>query len=318
MTAGSRLLTDELRAWVGREAAYTAPEELGRASIRYYALALGDENPLYRDEEFARGSRFGGIVAPPTLICETNQLYPARAAGQGYIGHLWELPLPIPCRLLRGGNQYEFLQPVRPDDRLSVTWRLVELREQPTRSRGLVLLVVSEARYHNQRREPLAVNRETVIYQPVEPVPVEAPAAGEREEEATTAGGEELPPLEVAITLPVLVAYAGATWDWHPYHYDQQLAREAGLPGPFVDGQMWGGLLARLALAWAGRDAWLRRLWLRYRSLLFCGETARCRGWVAAREERKGCTLIRCSLRVEAGDGRVVVDGAGAEVELPR
>jgi hypothetical protein len=30
------MLTDELRACIGRQARYSAPEELGRASIRYF------------------------------------------------------------------------------------------------------------------------------------------------------------------------------------------------------------------------------------------------------------------------------------------
>ena len=44
------LLTPELMAMVGLEACYTAPEELGRASIRYFAVAVGDHNPLYTDD----------------------------------------------------------------------------------------------------------------------------------------------------------------------------------------------------------------------------------------------------------------------------
>ena len=44
---------EELKSWIGREVTYTAPEELGAASIRYFALALGDENPLFRDEAYA-------------------------------------------------------------------------------------------------------------------------------------------------------------------------------------------------------------------------------------------------------------------------
>ena len=47
------LLTDELRGRIGETAAYTAPEPLGRAAIRYFALAVGDDNPLYTDREFA-------------------------------------------------------------------------------------------------------------------------------------------------------------------------------------------------------------------------------------------------------------------------
>jgi acyl dehydratase len=54
VTAIGALLTDELRGWIGREVSYTAREEIGRASIRYFALAIGDDNPLYIDEAYAR------------------------------------------------------------------------------------------------------------------------------------------------------------------------------------------------------------------------------------------------------------------------
>ena len=67
-------LTDDLKAWIGREATYTAPEELGRASLRYFALALADDNPIYSDPEFAKGTVHGDVIAPPTFVCETNQI----------------------------------------------------------------------------------------------------------------------------------------------------------------------------------------------------------------------------------------------------
>ncbi len=157
--------TDELKSWIGREATYTAPEELGQASIRYFAMALGDDNPLFSDAAFARNTRHGGAIAPPTLICETNQLFKNPPDANGYIGHDWELPLPS-NRFMRGGNEYEFHQPVRPDDRITVRWRLVDIYERETSRAGVVIFVVSEARYTNQKGELLAVNRETNIHQP--------------------------------------------------------------------------------------------------------------------------------------------------------
>ncbi len=36
------------------------------ASIRAFAQAAGDQNPLHHDAEFARASRFGGIIASGT------------------------------------------------------------------------------------------------------------------------------------------------------------------------------------------------------------------------------------------------------------
>ena len=129
--------------------------------------------------------------------------------------------------------------------------------------------------------------------------------------------GQLLPPLERTLTLPMLVAYAGATWDWHRYHYDQGFSQTIGHPAPFVDGQLFGGLLAKLVLDWAGPDAMLRKLRLRYRAVIYTGERVTCHGRVAGLEERDGRSLVVCELRVETGDGRVVVDSACAEVELP-
>jgi len=48
------LLSDELKSWIGREVTYAAKEEVGRSSIRYFALAIDDENPLYQDDASAR------------------------------------------------------------------------------------------------------------------------------------------------------------------------------------------------------------------------------------------------------------------------
>lgn len=33
--------------------------------IRHYADGIGDTNPLWRSEEYAKNTRYGGIIAPP-------------------------------------------------------------------------------------------------------------------------------------------------------------------------------------------------------------------------------------------------------------
>ena len=48
------LLTPELQALIGRQVHYPAREALGHASIRYFALAMHDDNPLYVDEAYAQ------------------------------------------------------------------------------------------------------------------------------------------------------------------------------------------------------------------------------------------------------------------------
>ena len=36
--------------------------------IRHWCEVMRDANPLYTDEEYASKSRYGGIVAPPTMV----------------------------------------------------------------------------------------------------------------------------------------------------------------------------------------------------------------------------------------------------------
>ena len=160
------LLTEHLKTWIGREAHYPAHEELGRASIRYFALALGDDNPLYLEDEYAREAGYPSVIAPPTLICETCQYANRRPDADGYIGHEWKLPIDG-CRLIRATNEYEFMRPVLPTDRISVTWTLEDIIERRRSAGGTQLFVSSVARYRDAAGELVAVNRETIVYQPL-------------------------------------------------------------------------------------------------------------------------------------------------------
>lgn len=161
-----RLLTSQLEALVGCEVSYTAPEALGQASIRYFAQAIADDNPLYRDQSAARRAGYDDVIAPPTLVCESNQYMDGTPDNDGYIGHSWDINIPG-TRHLRGGHEYEFFQVVKPQDRITATWRLAEMSEGKTRDDRALLFVISEVRYTNQFGELLATNRETTLYQEI-------------------------------------------------------------------------------------------------------------------------------------------------------
>ena len=58
-----------------------------KGHIMMFARAIGDENPIYYDEEYAQ-DRLGGIIAPPTFIqsaAQFNPDYPLRPK----IGEPW-------------------------------------------------------------------------------------------------------------------------------------------------------------------------------------------------------------------------------------
>lgn len=162
-TTSNVLLTDALIARVGESVTYTSPEPLSRASIRYFALAVGDLNPIYLDDEAAKSAGLDGIVAPPTLITETNQYMTTNRDEDGFMGHSWHLDVPD-SRLVRGGNTYEFSQYARPDDVVTSTWTIADMIERRT-SKGVPMLVVtSEAVYRNQRGETICTNTESLVF----------------------------------------------------------------------------------------------------------------------------------------------------------
>jgi acyl dehydratase len=161
------LLTPEIEAMRGTVVEYEAPEELGRAAIRYFATAVGDDNPIYTDDGAARAAGHPGVVAPPTLVCETNQGVVRPRDAEGYIGHTWDVPV-TGCRAIRGGNEYVFGRPVRPTDRITTRWELADLTEKESSDGRAMLIVTSIATYTNHEGEILATNTDTIIYQELE------------------------------------------------------------------------------------------------------------------------------------------------------
>lgn len=157
------LLTEEIRALVGTTRTYTAPEPFGAAAGRYFGLAIGDDNPLYSDPDFARAQGLRGVTAPPTLICETNQYAGLPIAEDGYAGHMWEIEIPG-TRTVRGGNTYTFHRRLRPEDVVTATWSIAGAGEKTTRSGQEMLVVTSRAVYTDADGGLIAENEETMIF----------------------------------------------------------------------------------------------------------------------------------------------------------
>jgi acyl dehydratase len=116
--------------------------------------------------------------------------------------------------------------------------------------------------------------------------------------------GETLSPRQVAITREQLVRYAGASGDYNPIHYDEERAREFGLPGVIAHGMLNMGLMAGTLLAAAPPGARLERYGVRFRAMVRPGETVTIRATVKSVEE-------------SAGETRAVVDVALAVEENP-
>lgn len=125
--------------------------------------------------------------------------------------------------------------------------------------------------------------------------------------------GAKLADLERTIELPDMIAYAGATWDWHRLHYDPQYLAEKQLPAPVVDGQVFGAYLAEQLLDAFGPRTFIRKLSFRFRSMVFAGETISCQATITSVETTPEGVIVGLEQKVLAGD-RVAVAPASAEV----
>jgi acyl dehydratase len=145
----NKIVTDEVRKLIGTE---TQPfvVEVERGAIRRFAEAIGDPNPLFNDEKKARPTRYGGMIAPPTFC---------RSLGGGF----FNLQLNLPTLLgLDGGSEWEYFEPIRPSDRITVVSRLADIREASGRL-GPMVFIVTETRYTNQFGQLCVIQRSTGI-----------------------------------------------------------------------------------------------------------------------------------------------------------
>ena len=153
-------LLERLKATVGQEIVLRAPDEIGRSSLRQYALAIGDFNPLYSNREFAQANGLRDVMPPPPLICDTWQYVDSDMDERGDLlgrGPIREL------EGLRAGNEYEFFQTIHPDDVITAHWTVKDVYEKTGRTGSLVFQVI-ETTFYNQSDELLARNTETMFY----------------------------------------------------------------------------------------------------------------------------------------------------------
>jgi len=166
------MLSEELKKYIGRSDEVTV-YEVEKGAIRKFADAVGETNPLYWDEEYARNSRYGSIIAPPGFFG-----WPTSPGGGSFVffGKTKEdEPPPLEkeiedslaeagySRVLDGGIEYEFLLPVRAGDTLSASTTIKDITERKGRS-GQLAFVIRETTYLNQDGALVARVRQTLIH----------------------------------------------------------------------------------------------------------------------------------------------------------
>jgi acyl dehydratase len=223
-----------LRAMIGEPIRSDRPHiaELTPDAIRHYAYGIGDRNPLWVDEAYARaaGKPQG---APPSVLLAMDKVFGGYVTGLPGIHAMW------------AGADFRFERALRVGDRLTGSATLKELRERPGRFAGRSFQQIYEVPFHDEAGRLVATGesycfrterdaaRERGKYEEIRvtwtPEQIEEIAARYREEEARRRGAQPRYIEDVSVGDPVPRITKG------PYTATTAIAYLLG----------WGGLYVR-------------------------------------------------------------------------
>lgn len=103
--------------------------------------------------------------------------------------------------------------------------------------------------------------------------------------------------------------YAGVSLDFYEIHYDKDFALANGLPDVVVHGALKSAWLAQMVLEWAGPQAVLRSMDVRYRGMDVPDDPIVCSGRVTKKSREGDLALVQCEVWTENSKGERTTDG---------
>lgn len=116
-----------------------------RDNIRHFADGIGDGNPLSLDDAYASKSRYGGIIAPPSILYAMDRVV------SGYVGGLPGV------HAMFAGTDWRWFRPIREDDRLSATSKLKAAILKDSEFSGRAVQQIYEVTFRTQKGEVISV-----------------------------------------------------------------------------------------------------------------------------------------------------------------
>lgn len=274
-----------------------APDEVNTPMIRHWVDAFDDQDPVYLDEEAAKASRFGRLVAPPAMmqtwtfprpiikgiherggapreVDDSNPLKNLDAAG--YVG------------TVATNSELEFDRYLYPgEDKLLSDSVLESISEKKATGLGVGYFVTWIITYSTTDGEVVGRQRFRVFkFNPNETA--EKKPGGSKSKPEAPAVIEEVPPFELKITSTVIIAGAIATRDFMPVHHDRDYAQAQGAPDIFMNILTSNGYMSRYITDWAGSNAMIKNISIRLGAQCVPGHTLRFTGQVIDQREENG------------------------------
>lgn len=259
-------------ALVGHE---TPPQsgQISAEAIRQFADAIGDTNPIFRDEAAARAAGYGGIPAEPTFITRFHVDF--AEAGLD----------PEHSQVLHGEQEYSYERPLTVGELLTVRYRVASIR-QSGRAGGMAIMTLEQLG-DTADGQRVVTGKATIIVRDIEPGSGGAAAtSGKTQPEPE---GERIPDVTKHVTQAQVNAYADVSGDHNPIHLNPEVARSVGLEGTIAHGMLSMAFLGQTVTDWLSsqteRGAWVKRLRVRFQAMVVPGDTLTCSGALGAEEQ---------------------------------
>lgn len=97
--------------------------EVGKEKIKEYAKAIKNPDPHYMDDDFARKSKYGTIIAPPTFAV----VFGAYLIEPVFMDKDLNLNMAM---LVHGEQELEFLEVVKAGDSITTSAKIIDIKNK--------------------------------------------------------------------------------------------------------------------------------------------------------------------------------------------
>ena len=138
--------------YVGKEyPPYTVEVEKG--GVRFFAEAIGSDDPVHSDEAAARAAGHPALPAPPTFA------YTVLMQGGGLIDILREMGVP-PIKTVHGSQGFKFFKPIYAGDVITGHQKITNIFDKKG---GALVFIEVENRLENDHGEEVCLLQSTIV-----------------------------------------------------------------------------------------------------------------------------------------------------------
>lgn len=280
-----------------------------KVAIACFAEALGETDPVYYDKEYAKTTKYGGIIAPPTFTA-TLRCPP--------VPGVWRAP----AGQIHAGQRYRIYRPLKAGETVWCRETLEEAYEKEG-SKGLMVFTVTRRDITDADGNLCVQSWGTMMTRAAlfEAADAAAKQASEKTVDVEPGRlveticfdalreGMELPSISLEPYTAVSIAkYAAGSLDFNAIHIDDDAARNVGFKSRVGHGMIAAGLQARVVKLWLGPDVSVADLQMRFAGPVYCGDTPTFYGKVTSVDGQEGRALIEYMVKNQ--ESLVVLSGS--------